>query len=208
MVRFYKLLNDEANSIYWQNLADSWERSIQNVLYNQEDGIWYDYDIVLGRPRKYFFASNFAPLWTESYPTEHRNSIGLKAAQYIESQQILRFKGGIPTSLDNTGQQWDLPNAFPPLQEIVILGLRRTKNDKAEHLARTFARRWVNNMIRGYESGETMFEKYSAEHPASYGKGGEYPVQSGFGWTNGVALSLINEYFAINRTRMGDLYQC
>ncbi len=38
-----------------------------------------------------------------------------------------------------------------------------------------------------------IFEKYDVEH-ALPGGGGEYPVQDGFGWTNGVTRGLLHLY--------------
>jgi len=42
-----------------------------------------------------------------------------------------------------------------------------------------------------------MFEKYNATQAGYVGGGGEYSLQTGFGWTNGVALILLNRYGAI-----------
>ena len=39
-----------------------------------------------------------------------------------------------------------------------------------------------------------MFEKFSALDVDSAGRGGEYAVQAGFGWTNGVLLWVASEY--------------
>lgn len=39
-----------------------------------------------------------------------------------------------------------------------------------------------------------MFEKFSISDIDSAGQGGEYTVQAGFGWTNGVVLILASEY--------------
>ena len=39
-----------------------------------------------------------------------------------------------------------------------------------------------------------MYEKYDAIEPGMYGSGGEYSVQLGFGWSNGVALSFIEQF--------------
>ena len=39
-----------------------------------------------------------------------------------------------------------------------------------------------------------MFEKFSISDIDSAGRGGEYTVQAGFGWTNGVVLILASEY--------------
>lgn len=72
-----------------------------------------------------FFPSNFAPLWTNSYPHHNislRREYGKRAAQYFHKNNIDQFKGGIPTSLEDDNEQWDFPNAWPPLQEIVIIG--------------------------------------------------------------------------------------
>ena len=39
-----------------------------------------------------------------------------------------------------------------------------------------------------------MFEKFSISDIDSAGRGGEYTVQAGFGWTNGVVLKVAGEY--------------
>ena len=39
-----------------------------------------------------------------------------------------------------------------------------------------------------------MFEKFSATDIDSAGRGGEYTVQAGFGWTNGVVLWVASTY--------------
>ncbi|KAJ8927267.1 hypothetical protein NQ314_020268 [Rhamnusium bicolor] len=76
--------------------------------------------------------------------------------------------------------------------------LKKTDAPDAQKIAETFARRWVDSNIRGYNENKEMFEKYDALHSGQYGGGGEYTVQSGFGWSNGVALSLINSFYINN----------
>ncbi|KAJ8912205.1 hypothetical protein NQ315_003809 [Exocentrus adspersus] len=193
--QLYSLVGNEEKSKEWLEKASSWQKSIELVLYDKEDGIWHDYDLVLLQPRKLFFPSNFAPLYCECFDTTFKEEYGLKAAQYLTNQGILDFQGGIPTSLEHSGEQWDMPNAWPPLQEIIILGLKNSGNPEAVKLSKTFANKWINANIRGYNSKKEMFEKYDAIKSGEYGDGGEYVVQSGFGWTNGVALSLINNYY-------------
>jgi alpha,alpha-trehalase len=64
--------------------------------------------------------------------------------------------------------------------------------------ANKLARRWLNSNLLGWANGEgNMFEKYDAFNPGEYGGGGEYEPQSGFGWTNGVALELIERNYAV-----------
>lgn len=53
---------------------------------------------------------------------------------------------------------------------------------------------WIDANLLGYRQSGAMYEKYDARIPGQYGGGGEYEVQIGFGWSNGVALSLIDQF--------------
>ncbi|XP_066246695.1 trehalase-like [Euwallacea similis] len=192
---FYKLTGNLEKSLKWKNHAHEWESAIQEVLYDEKDGIWYDFDAVLSKPRKMFFPSNFSPLWANAYNQNLKEQYGKRAANYFKATGIGQYRGGTPTSLDDNNEQWDLPNAWPPLQEIVILGLWNTGNRKAKDIAKKSAERWIEANMVGFQEQSAMFEKYDATRVGQYGGGGEYQVQKGFGWTNGVALNLINKFF-------------
>ncbi|HEU4961343.1 MAG TPA: alpha,alpha-trehalase TreF [Sphingomonas sp.] len=99
-------------------------------------------------------------------------------------------EGGLRTTLTRTGQQWDSPNGWAPLQWIAIAGLRRYGHDA---LAHDIARRWIATVAREYRASGKMLEKYDVEEQLP-GGGGEYPNQDGFGWTNGVTARLIALY--------------
>lgn len=193
--RFYKLLGDTKKSFQWLERATAWEKSIQEVFYDSQDGIWYDYDIALSQPRKIFYLSNFAPLWCETYDFSLKTDYGSKVVRYLNNLGLEGFTGGIPTSFDESGEQWDMPNAFPPLQEILIMGLLKTGERKATQLATILAHKWISANMRSYRKNGVMFEKYNAGNPEEIATGGEYMVQIGFGWTNGVALSIINQFY-------------
>ncbi|KAJ8972939.1 hypothetical protein NQ317_013210 [Molorchus minor] len=203
--RFYTMLGEPQKAIKWLEKSKTWQKSIELVLYDKADGIWYDFDATTSKPRRIFYPSNFAPLWTESYQPLLAKGYGAKAAKYFRGRGVNDYRGGIPTSLIRSGEQWDYPNAWPPLQEIVILGLKKTGEGDAKQVAETFAKRWIDANIRGYNQNNEMFEKYDAINSGQYGGGGEYTVQTGFGWTNGVALSLIEEYYV--KTDSNDVSQ-
>ncbi|KAL1494130.1 hypothetical protein ABEB36_009776 [Hypothenemus hampei] len=192
---FYMQLGDAESAQKWAALFEQWLNSIQEVLYNEEDGIWYDFDLTLSRPRKIFYPSNFAPLWAGTYNPIFKKEYGRRAATYFNRMEIAQFKGGIPTSLDGNNEQWDMPNAWPPLQEIVILGLWNTGEKQARKIAKYSAERWLEANLRGFNEQNAMFEKYDSTRVGQYGGGGEYEVQKGFGWTNGVALKLIEKFY-------------
>ena len=95
--------------------------------------------------------------------------------------------GGIVTTTVTTGQQWDAPNGWAPLQWVVIAGLRSyDQND----LAARIACHWLVNVGDAYRRTGKLVEKYDVIAVGRGGSGGEYPLQDGFGWTNGVTRLL------------------
>jgi alpha,alpha-trehalase len=95
--------------------------------------------------------------------------------------------GGFVTTLVTSGQQWDAPNGWAPLEWLAIEGARRY--GRAD-LADTVRGRWLALNRHTYEVTGRMVEKYDVVDLARRAGGGEYPAQDGFGWTNGVALAL------------------
>ncbi|KAK9885433.1 hypothetical protein WA026_010930 [Henosepilachna vigintioctopunctata] len=190
-----KLGNVEENN-YWLLKFLEMREAIHKVLFNEDRGVWFDYDVKLGKPRQLFYPTNIAPLWAEIYDPASAQILGRRAAEYLLEEGIMEFYGGTPSSLNNTGEQWDYPSAWAPPQSFVIQGLRKSGDDKAQEFSRILAKRWIYANMVGFEETGEMFEKYDAEHPGKNGGGGEYIVQTGFGWTNGVALETIVDFFS------------
>jgi len=191
---FYSLLGDSAKSDDFIKKASEIKEAIEAVLWMNEDKMWYDYDLENDKPRKYFYPSNLFPLWAECYDIGRKDELAQSAVGYLRKTGAIRCKGGVPTSLDESGQQWDFPNAWPPLQHILVAGLLRTENIEARKMALTIARRYTNGAIFSCPDGAevcNMFEKYNVNEMGSAGGGGEYDVQTGFGWTNGVIIDFM-----------------
>lgn len=74
------------------------------------------------------------------------------------------------------------------------MGLDSLNNADTKQLAYNWAERWVRSNYIAFNETEAMFEKYSALKLGGYGGGGEYDVQLGFGWSNGVVLELLYKY--------------
>ena len=98
--------------------------------------------------------------------------------------------GGVVSTLTDNGQQWDYPNGWAPLQWMTIEGLR---NYHSNNLANTIKDRWINLNTKVYKNTGKLVEKYNVVDLSLDAGGGEYPVQDGFGWTNGVLLKLVSE---------------
>jgi alpha,alpha-trehalase len=95
--------------------------------------------------------------------------------------------GGFVTTNIASGQQWDAPNGWPPLQWLAMEGIRRYGLGDVADQARA---RWLALNRRTYQRTGKMTEKYDVVDTTRAAGGGEYPNQDGFGWTNGVALRL------------------
>ena len=98
--------------------------------------------------------------------------------------------GGMLTTPVHSGQQWDAPNGWAPLQWMAIQGLW---NYGLHPTADEIRDRWVALNERVYRNTGKLVEKYNVENMDLLAGGGEYPVQDGFGWTNGVLKRLLQE---------------
>ena len=114
--------------------------AVTDVLWHDEIGAWLDYDLLHKERRNSFFPSNIAPLWTNCYDQNKREVIAYKVLHYLKTNQVMRFAGGIPTSVFYSNEQWDYPLAWPPLQYIMIMGLDNTEIREAKVLAKEIAK--------------------------------------------------------------------
>ncbi|XP_063218979.1 trehalase isoform X3 [Bacillus rossius redtenbacheri] len=192
---FYHRIDMPDKAVEYMNVAQDWLQAVTDVLWHEEVGAWLDYDTLNEVKRDYFYPTNIAPLWTGCYhPASTGNTQVAKILKYLDKTQVMINLGGIPATLEHSGEQWDYPNAWPPLQYIMILGLEATGDDWAKELAFQISEKWVRSNYKAYNESLAMFEKYDATVPGGHGGGGEYNVQVGFGWTNGVILELLHKY--------------
>uniref|UniRef100_H2Z8Q7 Trehalase n=1 Tax=Ciona savignyi TaxID=51511 RepID=H2Z8Q7_CIOSA len=196
MAEFYTTIGNltEADK-YLENYSKR-VMAIEALMWNENDGSYYDYVLSDNSPNRKYFASNANPLWTKCFPsnidaTERENRI----YNYLKKTGVLDYPGGIPTSLSTSGEQWDFPNAWPPLVHMIIEGLASSNSTTLQSEALQQARKWISGNYRAYVKTNFMFEKYDVTvEDGVAGSGGEYDVQVGFGWTNGVVMSLLDRY--------------
>lgn len=184
LAKAYKASGDLLQANVYTQLAETRKRTINKYLYNREDGWYYDYNSSKKKLNNEKTIAGFTPFFFNLAP-----HIYVKRAAKIVETQFLK-PGGIITTLKNTGQQWDAPNGWAPLQWITIEGL---ENYGMHTLATKAATSWVNLNIKVYKATGKLMEKYNVVDMNTTG-GGEYPSQDGFGWTNGVLLKLMDVY--------------
>lgn len=159
-------------------------RAMDTWLWDGARGVYLDYDWRSGRRLDRPSAAMLFPLFVGAASPDQASRVAAAA------RAQLLAPGGLRTTTVRTGQQWDAPNGWAPLQWIAVVGLRLYGEDG---LARAIAERWVATVCRTYAETGRLEEKYDVEE-AKPGGGGEYPLQDGFGWTNGVTRALIAEY--------------
>lgn len=167
----------------YRALADRRRDAIRLHLWNESDGLFADYDLDRKGVRAGGSAAALAPLLAGVATQAQADA----TAEFTRTKLLAR--GGLRTTTVESGEQWDAPNGWAPLQWIAIAGLRRYGHDA---LAREIRRRWIDTVQTTYDRTGLIHEKYNVEAPA-IGLGGEYPPQIGFGWTSGVTADLIDE---------------
>lgn len=160
------------------------QQAIIAVCWDEETGFFRDYD---------FRAQTFTPVLSmaAAYPLFFeiaKQEQAQRTAQVLEDQFLQ--VGGFTSTLTNTGQQWDAPNGWAPLQWIAYQGL---KNYGLDSLANNARDRWLENNQLVYRQVNKMVEKYNVIRAKDSAGGGEYPLQDGFGWSNGVAQRFLAE---------------
>ena len=95
--------------------------------------------------------------------------------------------GGLLSTLIHSGEQWDAPNGWAPLQWMACTAMKQYGFDE---FAESIAERWTKNVEKVFEKTGRLTEKYNVVNDELNAGGGEYANQDGFGWTNGVYLKL------------------
>jgi len=169
----------------WRARAEARRDRINRLLWDEQAGMYYDYNFLTRRLRRYDFATTFYPLWA---------GIASKAQAARVRANLSRFEapGGLLTSTTVTGNQWDAPFGWGPLQMIAVAGLRRYGFDEdADRLALKF----VSLVAKEFDEHGTIVEKYDVQRResdvAADIKFGYSANQIGFGWTNAAVLELL-----------------
>jgi alpha,alpha-trehalase len=156
-------------------------RSIDRYLWDSRLGAYLDYQWVKKARMPRVSAATLYPLFVSMASMPQAASVA-----NITARELLKA-GGIVTTTLETGQQWDSPNGWAPLQWIAVSGLR---DNGQSMLAAAIACRWMANVNGVYRQSGKLVEKYDVVTIGRSGGGGEYPLQDGFGWTNGVMRKL------------------
>ncbi len=179
IARGYALKGDGENEAQFMERAEERKAAIQELFWNPSENYFYDYNFSEKTHGRTATLAGAFPLFFELATPEQ--------AAAVKDKLMYQFlkDGGLVTTLEDSGQQWDAPNGWAPLQYVAVEGLL---NYGYVDEARTIMERWLALNERVYRDTGKMMEKYNVEDVTLPSGGGEYETQDGFGWTNGVAL--------------------
>ena len=180
----YTMLRQPLLARKFRRFATRRARALQRYCWDEATGFFYDYDAVrqqvTGRPT---LAACYM-LWSGIASPEQAQRVKVR----LEADFLA--PGGLLTTLVRNGEQWDHPNGWAPLQWVAIQGLQRYGFDDCASEVR---RRWCGSVEHVFRKKQKMIEKYDVMGESRVGGGGEYPLQDGFGWTNGVYAALYDQ---------------
>ncbi|CAF1465675.1 unnamed protein product [Rotaria sordida] len=164
--------------------AEHRRQAIQKYMWSNEYQFFMDYDFIKKKQTNCLTLAGLFPLWLKISTSDQAKQV----AYQIES--LFLYDGGlITTTSKNSRQQWDYPNGWAPLQYIAYCALLQTPG--YEKLACTIRQRWMSLNERVFKETGKMMEKYDVVNINKPAGGGEYEIQDGFGWTNGVYLEML-----------------
>ena len=106
-----------------------------------------------------FDSSNLWPLWSEAYDNDKKNKFTSAAVSYLQRQHLDKFVGGVPATFVQTGEQWDFPNCWPPLEHMLVQGLEKTGLPDGKSLAFQIAQRRIQSAYLNFLEKGHMYEK-------------------------------------------------
>lgn len=173
-----KLANDESKAKVWEQRAQDRKEKINRYCWDEKAGLYFDYDFVTGQRRNYPFATTFYPLWVGVASQR-------QAARIVANMKLFEQPGGLQTSTNVSGDQWDSPFGWAPLELIAVQGLRRYGyNSEADRISIEF----LSLIMQEFAAHNAIFEKYDVVHRKSQVSAGiKFGYSSneiGFGWTN------------------------
>ena len=184
IAKSYEYVENKEKARSYYDKAELRKKAINTFCWSNENNLYVDYHWVKKNTTSRLSAAAVYPLCMNIASEERAKIVATK----IE-RDFLK-PGGIVSTLTNTGQQWDSPNGWAPLQWMTIWGL---KNYGFNDLAKEISKRWLSLNQRVFARTGKMMEKYNVIDMNLEAGGGEYELQDGFGWTNGVYLKLSDQ---------------
>ncbi|ORX53048.1 trehalase [Hesseltinella vesiculosa] len=201
---------------YYRKQASQRLHAMDVLLWDEAQASFFDFNLTSVEKNSEYTPANLFPFWLGAVPERVlRSKPTLEKVFDLTYDTLAKYPGILTTSTHNTTQQWDFPNGWPPLQYVALQAMFNVDewlgDTKFAPLAQVLAERnvattfcsWystggslpgvLNQLPNTTDSGH-IFEKFDVLSLDSAGSGGEYTVQVGFGWTNGVIIWMFDMF--------------
>jgi alpha,alpha-trehalase len=182
--RIMRALGRPSEAGLWDRRASARRAKLNRLMWDERDGLYYDYNFEKREVRRYPFVTTFYPLWAGV-------ATARQAARVAANLRLFERGGGLQTSTNVSGSQWDAPYGWAPMQLIAVEGLRRYGfRAEAERVSVNF----LSLVLKDFVEHNTVVEKYDVtKRTSSLGAGLRFGYGSneiGFGWTNAAFTEL------------------
>lgn len=197
--RILKELGRNREAQVWEGRARVRRHRVNTLLWDEGAGLYFDYNVVTGKRRSYPFVTTFYPLWAGIATPR-------QAARVVSNLSLFERTGGLQTSTSVTGNQWDAPYGWAPMQLIAVKGLRRYGYHKA---ANRISINFVSLVLKEFLEHGAIFEKYDVvrrESDVAAGlRFGYASNEIGFGWTNATVIELLADLPEAEKQKVREL---
>lgn len=175
---------ESANAKKWDDKAAQRKDLINKYCWNEEKGMFVDYNFKEGEKSGYESLATFAPLWA-GVADQHQ------ADKVMANLDKFEMNHGLATSSEESGaralgKQWDHPAGWAPLHILSAKGMRNYGyNKEADRVSVKF----LDTITGNFDKCGGILEKYNVKEGTADVEVG-YGNQVGFGWTNAAFLEL------------------
>lgn len=177
----YQEQADASRATAFKDAQTSRKAMLQKLCWHPTENIYCDYDFMAAKQKSTLSLAMCFPLFAQIASKEQAATV----AKCLEEKFLC--EGGLITTVNESGQQWDSPNGWAPLQWVAVQGLL---NYGHVDLAHTIIEKWLRLNRQVFARTGKLMEKYNVVNTSLEAGGGEYEGQDGFGWTNGVFLAM------------------
>jgi len=183
MAQISQWLGKSSDAANWKARAETRKKNVDQYLWDQEAGLFFDYNVENGKRSTYRYLTTYYPLWAGLATAEQAKAL-------VKNLAVFEQPGGLAMSPEESGAQWDYPYGWAPVELLTIQGLRRYGyNADADRISLKF----LSTVMENFERDGTIREKYNVVSRSSEARVqvGYQENVVGFGWTNGAFLELL-----------------
>jgi alpha,alpha-trehalase len=194
-----EILESDREAKEWRTRGTHRAERINRLMWDAKHSMYFDYDFVHKRQRDYPYLTTFYPLWAGIANPQ-------QAAGVVGNLPQFERPGGLQTSTYHSGDQWDAPFGWAPLQWIAVQALRRYGYRTAAEL---ISQNFLSMVTEDFLQIGTILEKYDVvRRRADVNRDIQFGYrtnEAGFGWTNAVYTALFDGLTPDNQARLREV---